>query len=92
MSAWYILSAMGLYMLNPADGWYELGAPIVREARLKLGAPYKPATLRIVTRNLSKDCTTVRRVTFNGKEIRNWRIHHNELVKGGKLVFEYATK
>lgn len=92
MSAWYILSAMGLYMLNPADGWYELGAPIVREARLKLGAPYKPATLRIVTRNLSKDCTTVRRVTFNGKEIRNWRIHHNELVKGGELVFEYATK
>lgn len=92
MSAWYILSALGLYMLNPADGWYDLGAPVVREAKMRIGAPYKTATLTISTKNLSKDCTTVKRVTFNGKEIRNWRIHHNDLVKGGKLVFEYKTK
>lgn len=89
MSAWYILSSLGLYMLNPADGWYELGAPCVREARLRIGKPYKKAVLHIKANNLSSDNSTVKSVTFNGKRLEDWRIHHNELIKGGELIFEY---
>ena len=86
MSAWYILSSMGLYMLNPADGWYELGAPCVRKAELKLNSG---KTLRIVTKNLSDTTTKVHKVTFNGKVVDDWRISHAELMGGGDLVFEY---
>lgn len=86
MSAWYIMSALGLYMLNPADGWYELGAPCVKKAKISLP---QGRTLTIKTKNLSGNTTKVKRVTFNGKEISAWRIHHSELVKGGTLVFEY---
>ena len=89
MSAWYILSSLGLYMLNPADGWYEIGAPCVREATLTIGKPYTPAKLHITVRNLSPDNTTVKSVSFNGKAIEDWRIHHNELIKGGELEFVY---
>ena len=89
MSAWYILSSLGLYMLNPADGWYEIGAPCVREATLEIGKPYPPAKLQIVVRNLSPDNTTLKSVTFNGKPVENWRIHHSELIKGGVLLFTY---
>ena len=89
MSAWYILSSLGLYMLNPADGWYELGAPCVREATLHIGAPYTPATLHIVVRNLSPECTTIRSITWNGQLVTDYRIHHNTLIQGGELVFEY---
>ena len=89
MSAWYILSSLGLYMLNPADGWYEIGAPCVREATLTIGKPYTPAKLHITVRNLSPDNTTVKSVSFNGKAIEDWRIHHNELIKGGELEFIY---
>lgn len=89
MSAWYILSSLGLYMLNPADGWYELGAPCVREATLHIGAPYTPATLHIVVRNLSPECTTIRSITWNGQPVTDYRIHHNTLIQGGELVFEY---
>lgn len=86
MSAWYILSSLGLYMLNPADGWYELGAPCVEEAELKL---HSGKTLRIVAKNLSDTTTTVQKVTFNGQQIDDWRISHAELMQGGNLVFEY---
>lgn len=86
MSAWYILSSLGLYMLNPADGWYELGAPCVRKAELKLNSG---KTLRIVTKNLSDTTTKVHKVTFNGKVVDDWRISHIELMEGGDLVFEY---
>jgi putative alpha-1,2-mannosidase len=89
MSAWYILSSLGLYMLNPADGWYEIGAPCVREATLKIGKPYTSAKLHIVVQNLSPESTTVKSVTFNGKPVKDWRIHHNELIQGGELVFTY---
>lgn len=86
MSAWYILSSLGLYMLNPADGWYELGAPCVEEAELKL---HSGKTLRIVAKNLSDTTTTVQKVMFNGQQIDDWRISHAELMQGGNLVFEY---
>lgn len=86
MSAWYILSSLGLYMLNPADGWYELGAPCVTKAELKLNSG---KTLRIVTKNLSDTATKVHKVTFNGKVVDDWRISHAELMEGGDLVFEY---
>ena len=86
MSAWYILSSMGLYMLNPADGWYELGAPCVRKAELKLNSG---KTLRIETKNLSDTTPKVHKVTFNGKVVDDWRISHAELMGGGDLVFEY---
>lgn len=86
MSAWYILSSLGLYMLNPADGWYELGAPCVERAELKLQGG---RTLTIRTENLSEDCTTVKRVSFNGRELKDRRISHDELVQGGDLLFEY---
>ncbi len=76
-------------MLNPADGWYEIGAPCVREATLQIGKPYTPATLHISVRNLSPDSTTVKSVTFNGKPVEGWRIHHSELIQGGELIFTY---
>ena len=86
MSAWYILSSLGLYMLNPADGWYELGAPGVHNATLKL---QDGNVLNITVKNLSGASTTVKRVTFNGKEIKDWRISHQALMQGGRLTFEY---
>ena len=88
MSAWYILSALGIYPLNPADGWYEIGSPLVDRATIRLGAPYRPATLTIVVRNQSPENGRVKSVTFNGKPLADRCIHHNDLVRGGTLEFE----
>ena len=88
MSAWYILSALGFYPLDPTSGEYELGSPLVKSAVLRFGAPYASATLSIVTKGYAPDRWRVRRVTLNGRELKDWRIRHADLVKGGELVFE----
>ena len=87
MSAWYILSALGFYPLDPASGEYELGSPIVRGARFRIGAPYTPATLEIRVRNYAPDRWRVARVTLNGRELKTWRVRHADLVKGGVLEY-----
>lgn len=88
MSAWYILSALGFYPLNPADGWYEIGSPVVDRATIRIGVPYAPSELVIVARNQSPSNWRVKSVSFNGRPLLERRIHHNDLVRGGELVFE----
>ena len=84
MSAWYILSALGFYPLDPVSGEYEIGSPLVKSATLKIGT----ATLRIAVRGYEPDRWRVRRVTLNGKPITDWKIHHADIMKGGELTFE----
>ena len=88
MSAWYILSSLGFYPLDPASGEYEIGSPAVRKATLTFGAPYALAKLEIKVENYHPDNWRVKRVTLNGVELTNWRVRHADLVKGGELVFE----
>lgn len=37
MSAWYVFSAMGFYPVNPAEGIYILGKPMVEKAEISIG-------------------------------------------------------
>ncbi|MBR3222938.1 MAG: GH92 family glycosyl hydrolase [Kiritimatiellae bacterium] len=90
MSAWYILSALGFYPLDPVSGYYEIGSPIVRGAKLRLGAPYAPATLDIRVKNYAPNRWRVKRVMLNGVELKDWRISHLSLVRGGVLEFEMS--
>ena len=91
MSAWYILSALGFYPLDPVSGYYEIGSPFVRGAKLRLGAPYVPATLEIRVKNYAADRWRVKCVTLNGVELKDWRIGHADIVKGCILEFEMST-
>ena len=88
MSAWYILSALGFYPLDPASGLYELGTPAVRSATVRFGAPYRPSTLKIAAKGFAPGRWKVRRVTLNGRELADRRVAHADLVAGGELVFE----
>ena len=40
MSAWYILSSVGLYQVEPAGGKYIIGSPIFNKASLNVGLSY----------------------------------------------------
>ena len=80
MSAWYVLSALGFYPLDPAGGEYELGSPLVESARI--------GKLAIRVRGFAPDVWKVRRVTLNGRPLDNWRVRHADLERGGELVFE----
>ena len=83
MSAWYLFSAMGFYPFNPCGGEYIIGAPQVE--KVKLGS------FTIIARNLSKENRYVKSVTLNGRPVTDWKIRHEDIVKGGELVFEMTS-
>ncbi|MFN3394754.1 MAG: GH92 family glycosyl hydrolase, partial [Candidatus Thermochlorobacter sp.] len=88
LSAWYVLSALGFYPVNPAEAIYVFGSPLFPKATLKLG---KGKTLSIEAKNVSKQNRYIQSITFNGKPIETVWIRHQDIVQGGKLVFEMGA-
>ena len=84
MSAWYLFSAMGFYPVNPAGGEYILGAPQI--AKVVLTLPDNK-TFIIEAKGLSEENKYVKSVTLNGEAVEGLSIHHNDIMKGGTLVF-----
>lgn len=84
MSAWYILSSLGFYQVEPASGRYWFGSPIVDEARIAV-----PGGEFIVrAKNNSPENKYIRGVKLNGKEYTNMYIDFADIMKGGELEFE----
>ena len=83
MSAWYVFSAMGFYPVNPADGNYVFGKPMVNSAKLQIGdTPFE-----IVAHDLNEQNIYVRKVKLNGEDYNKRYITHKDLSEGGKLEF-----
>lgn len=89
MSAWFVLSALGFYPVDPVSAIYVFGSPLFDEAEVDLGGG---RTLRIRAPGNGAGSPYVQSVRWNGRPwTRNW-ISHAELQKGGELVFEMGTK
>lgn len=86
MSAWYILSALGFYQVEPAGGRYVFGTPLFPEAEVKV----KGGTFRIVAHNVSDKKHHIRKICLNGKPYNKWYIDHKDIENGGLLEF-YMT-
>ena len=89
MSAWYILSSMGLYPVNPCGGVYAIGSPAVDEAVIDAGGG---KTFRISVRNQSAQNRYIQSAALNGKPLdRSW-ISHGDILRGGTLEFKMGAK
>ena len=84
MSAWYVLSALGIYQVDPAAGDFAIGSPVVRAATVDLG---NGNTLKIKAENNSPENIYVQKVTFNGVVLERPFISFEDLRKGGEIVF-----
>ena len=80
MSAWYVMSAMGFYPVNPCGGEYELGAPLFPEIKINID---NGKTFTVKTRKTNRN-----RVLLNGTLIKGTSITHNDIINGGVLEFE----
>ena len=89
MSAWYLFSAMGFYPFNPCGGDYVIGAPQVPKATLTLQGG---RVFTMTARNLSKENRFVKSVTLNGRPLDGFSIRHEDILKGGELVFEMEKR
>ena len=84
MSSWYVFNALGFYPVNPAQGVYAFGSPIVDTALIHLenGKTFNVKALNNNSKNIY-----IQSVTLNGKAINKNYITHKEIMNGGVLVF-----
>lgn len=84
MSAWYFLSALGFYPVDPVSGIYILGSPVTTGATLDMG---KGRVLKIeVQRANASDCY-VKEFRLNGKVQDKAWFRHSDIANGGTLTF-----
>ena len=85
MSAWYVFSAMGLYPVNPASGEYYLGTPAFDRMEVRL--PQGGSFLITASRPTAESCI-VKKASLNGKQLKDLRLRHCDIVPGAHLHFE----
>ena len=90
MSAWYLMSALGLYAVDPVSGVYVFGSPLFGRAELQVSVTGRK--LIIEARNNAPDRPYIQAVRWNGKPYSRVWIPHVELARGGHLVFEMGAK
>jgi predicted alpha-1,2-mannosidase len=89
MSAWYILSSLGFYPVNPATGEFVLGAPQVKKARLHL-KNHKMFTIE--ASNFSLENIYQEKPKLNDAEIVKPTISYHQIISGGTLHFLMKDK
>jgi len=83
MSAWYVFSALGFYPMNPVNGEYVIGSPLVEKATIQLENGKK---IQIEAKGALERPVT-QQVIMNGKKLETNVIQHSELMKGATLRF-----
>lgn len=88
MSAWYILSSLGFYQVEPAGGKYIFGSPIVNEAsiRVKDGKIFT-----VIAKNNSAENKYIQSVKLNDMPYDKYYINFKDIEAGGTLEFEMGA-
>jgi predicted alpha-1,2-mannosidase len=84
MSAWFVLSALGFYSVDPVSGHYVMGTPLFDRAVVEVG---KNKKLVIEAKRTNADDKYIQAVSFNGKPYEKLWLDHSDLARGGTLVF-----
>jgi predicted alpha-1,2-mannosidase len=89
MSAWYILSTLGFYPVNPANGEFVLGAPQVKNATIHLKNNKK---FSISTSDFSTENFYTNHQKLNNIEVSTPIINYSDIIKGGTLNFQMTNQ
>ncbi len=89
MSAWYVLSSVGFYPVNPADGNYVIGSPLFDRVEFALD---NGKTFTVIAKNNSVVNRYIQKATLNGKELKRVFIKHSEITSGGTVEFILGNK
>jgi predicted alpha-1,2-mannosidase len=84
MSAWYVLSALGFYQVEPAGGRYVFGSPLMDKAVILVGGG---KTFTVVAHNNSPDNYLIKSIRLNGQPYDKFYIDYKDIMAGGLLEF-----
>ncbi|MFZ7115379.1 MAG: GH92 family glycosyl hydrolase [Bacteroidota bacterium] len=82
MSAWLVMSALGIYQICPGDPVYELTSPMFREVILHLE---NGNNVRILSERFGEGNPFLADVLLNDRSID--RLGHSDLMSGGEIKF-----
>lgn len=89
MSAWYVLSSMGLYQVCPGKPEYTIGSPLFDNVLIHLE---NGKTFEITKKNPSTLFQYIQSSTLNGQLSNSSAISHTTIITGGKLEFVIQEK
>ena len=89
MSAWYIISSVGLYQVDPVGGRFVIGSPLFDKATVNVGAG---KTFTVVAKNNSDKNIYVQSARLNGKTLKNSYVDFNDIRHGGTLELVMGPK
>jgi predicted alpha-1,2-mannosidase len=88
-SAWYVFSALGFYPVTPGTDQYVFGSPLFKKATLNFENGRK---LVIEAPGNNNGNVYIQSITLNGNTLDRNYIKHDELQKGGRLVFRMGPE
>ena len=89
MSAWYVLSSIGLYQEEPAGGKYIIGSPLFKEVTINVGDS-KTFTVKAI--NNSDQNIYIQSARLNGKRYDKSYIDYRDIIAGGTLELVMGSK
>ncbi|MDO9511141.1 MAG: GH92 family glycosyl hydrolase [Bacteroidales bacterium] len=89
MSAWYVMSAMGIYPVCPGSDMYVLGSPLFDKVTMNLENNNK---FVISANNNTPDHPYTKSLKLNGEDYKRSWISHFVIMAGGELNFEMDLK
>lgn len=84
LTAFVVFSQIGFYPVTPGLPMYVIGSPVFRSVRLDIG---NGKTFEVECVNYSPDNKYIQSASLNGKIWNKSWFSHDDLMKGGKLVF-----
>lgn len=88
MSAWYVLSSLGIYPVTPGTEDYAIGFPLFDKVTLRIG----DERFKISCLGKNDDQYYIQRMRLNDQPYDFSYIRHSDIVSGGHLVFEMGPR
>lgn len=89
MSAWYIMSAMGFYQVNPSNGVFVFGSPLFPSLTLRLE---NGRSFTVTAEGNSDTNIYIQSATLNGQPYEKSYITYDDIMVGGELHFVMGDK
>jgi len=89
MSAWYLMSALGFYAVDPVSGNYVFGSPLFDRASIQLGGG-KQLTIETIGNGPEKPY--IHSVSLNGKPYAKSWFRHADVANGGTFVLQMGAE
>ncbi len=84
MSAWYVLSSLGIYQVCPGKQEFVIGSPLFEKSIIHFESG---SQLQITANNNSNENMYIQSAALNNTPLNNLSVSYDDLLGGGELLF-----